>query len=200
MGGLHHLLHGEAVVSRVAIFIDGGYMDRVLRDEFAGAKISYAAFSHEISAQIHPNPDILRTYYYHCLPYQSNPPTQVESQRFASMQNFLDAVNRLPRFEVRLGRLARRGPDIRGRYFFEQKMVDVLLSIDLVHLSSKGQIAYVAIVGGDSDFVPAIKMAKNEGVSVWLLHGGRVHNDLRDIADERIRITDDLVNRILWQP
>jgi uncharacterized LabA/DUF88 family protein len=187
-------------MSRVAIFIDGGYVDKVLRHEFNEVKISYEAFSREIAAQIHPDVDTLRTYYYHCLPYKSNPPTQEESERFASMQDFLDAINRLPRFEVRLGRLARRGPDRHGQYFFEQKMVDVLLSIDMVHLSSKGQIAYVAIVGGDSDFVPAIKMAKNEGVSVWLFHGRRPRHDLWDIADERVRITQDLVNRVLWQP
>jgi uncharacterized LabA/DUF88 family protein len=199
MGGLRHLCIGRDM-SRVAIFIDGGYVDKVLRHEFGGAKIAYARFSQEISAQIHPDIDILRTYYYHCLPYKSDPPTPEESQRFASMQNFLDAINRLPRFEVRLGRLARRGPDKDGRYYFEQKMIDVLLSIDLVHLSSKGQIGYVAIVGGDSDFVPAIKMAKSEGVSVWLFHGERPRNDLLDIADERIRITQALVNRVLWQP
>lgn len=54
-------------MSRVAIFIDGGYVDKVLRHEFGGAKIAYARFSQEISAQIHPDIDILRTYYYHLM-------------------------------------------------------------------------------------------------------------------------------------
>jgi uncharacterized LabA/DUF88 family protein len=187
-------------MSRVAIFIDGGYMDRVLRDEFNGMRIDYTAFSREISALISPDTYILRTYYYHCLPYQSNPPTREESERFALRRNFLDAINRLPRFEVKLGRLARRGPDIHGQYFFEQKMVDVLLSIDLVRLSAKGQITDVALVAGDSDFVPAIEVTKNEGVLVWLFHGSRPHNALWDIADERIRITQDFLNRVLHRP
>jgi len=187
-------------MNRVAIFIDGGYMDRVLRDEFGGVRIDYAAFSREISTRIHPDAYIFRTYYYHCLPYQSNPPTQEESERFAFRQKFLNAINRLPRFEVKLGRLARRGPNIQGQYFFEQKMVDVLLSIDLVRLSARGQITDIAIVTGDSDFVPAIEVAKDEGVSVWLFHGSHPHNALWDIADERIKITQDLLNGILLRP
>lgn len=78
------------------------------------------------------------------------------------MQRFCDSLNRLPRFEVRLGRLARRGPDKHNQYHFEQKMVDVLLSIDLVALSTKGRITDVILVAGDSDFVPAIEVAKRK--------------------------------------
>lgn len=114
------------------------------------------------SHRIHPETDIFRSYYYHCPAYQSNPPTPDESRRISQQQRFFAALNRLPRFTLRMGRLARRGPDSRGRYTFEQKMVDVFLSIDLVHLSSKGQITHAAIVGGDSDFVPAIEMANIE--------------------------------------
>jgi uncharacterized LabA/DUF88 family protein len=184
---------------RIAIFIDGGYIDKVLQTEFGGARINYEALSREISTRIHADAEILRTYYYHCLPYQSNPPTQEESERYAARKSFMDALNRLPRFEIRRGRLVRRGPDIRGQYFFEQKMVDVLLSIDLVLLSAKGHVTDVAVVGGDADFVPAIETAKREGVSVWLFHGNRPHEELWMIADERIRITQDFVNRILKQ-
>ena len=78
-------------------------------------------------------------------------------------------------------------------------MVDVLLSIDLVRLSARGQITDIALAAGDSDFVPAVEVAKNEGVSVWLYHGNRPHNALWDAVDERIKITQDLINKIRWQ-
>jgi uncharacterized LabA/DUF88 family protein len=186
---------------QVAIFVDGGYLDKVLRREFNGARIDFGAFSRAVVAAIHPMADIFRTYYYHCLPYQSNPPTQEESEHFAAMQKFLDAVNRLPRFTVRLGRLARRGPDRNGEYFFEQKMVDVYLSIDLVHMSLKTRITHAAIVAGDSDFVPAIELARNEGISTWLFHGERrhVHNQLWDMMDERVKLTPELINSVPWR-
>lgn len=186
--------------NRVAIFIDGGYVDKILRHEFGAIKISYAALSREIVRVIHPDARLFRSYYYHCLPYKSSPPTTDESQRFASAQNFMDAIKRLPRFEVRLGRLARHWSHRDQRHFYEQKMVDVYLSIDLVHLSAKGGISDAAIVAGDSDFVPAIERAKTESVAIWLFHGQRVHNSLRDAADERIAFTSDFINGILWQP
>jgi len=182
---------------QVAIFIDGGYVDKILQYELGRLKIDFNAFSHAIVERIHPSADILRTYYYHCPPYQSNPPTQEESERLASMQNFLDAVNRIPRFTVRRGRLARRGPDEKGKYYFEQKMVDVHLSIDLVHMSLKGKITHAALVASDSDFVPAIELARNESVSVWLFHGERVHNQLWDVVDERVKLTPDFINGVL---
>ena len=183
---------------RVAIFIDGGYMDKVLRNEFGGVKISYDRLACEIACLIRPDLDVLRTYYYHCLPHKSHPPTKRESKRFGAMQSFLESLDRLPRFEVREGRLARRGPDKQGCYHFEQKMVDVLLSVDLVRLSTGGQISHAALVAGDSDFVPAVQAARNAGVSMWLFHGERYHNELWKLADERIRISPELIEKVRW--
>jgi len=184
-------------MSKIAIFIDGGYLDKVLKKDFKGARIGYEAFSREIAAQIRPPATILRTYYYHCLPFKSSSPTPEDSRRFGSMEKFLNFLKGLPRFEVKEGRLARRGPDKDGKYDYEQKMVDVLLSIDLVRLSAKGQITDIALVAGDSDFVPAIEVAKSEGVSVWLFHCSSRHNELWKTADERIEITQNFVNKIL---
>ena len=183
---------------RVAIFIDGGYIDKVLEHACGNVRIDYRLLADTICKTIHPDADIFRVYYYHCQPWQSSSPTPDESARFAAKQNFFDAINRLPRFAVKLGRLARRGPDNQGKYSYEQKMVDVLLSIDLTHFSAKGQITHAAIVGGDSDFVPAIQVAQNEGISIWLFHGQRPHRELWDTADERIQINPAFVKPILW--
>ena len=183
----------------VSIYIDGGYLAKVLREEFGGVRIDFAAFSAAIAACTHPDAECLRTHYYHCLPYKGSRPTEEESERFSKMQRFLSALERLPCFTVKLGRLARRERRKGGSYRFEQKMVDVLLSLDMVHASLKGKITHVAIVAGDSDFVPAIEMIKNESVSVWLFHGERPHNDLWANSDQRIPITQDFINNVLWQ-
>lgn len=161
-------------MSRVAIFIDGGYLDFVLREEFGLARIDYAKLSEEIAQGI----DILRTYYYHCLPYQSNPPTLEEKERFRSAQRFFDTLKRLPRYEVRLGKLAFRGVDQSGTPIFEQKGVDLLLGIDLALLSGKRQITHAVLLSGDSDLCPAVAATKPEGVLVRLYHGKNVANDL----------------------
>lgn len=177
---------------RLAIFVDAGYLIGVLRDELGGVWLDYSLFSNHVSQQVLPGIDVLRTYYYHCLPYQSSPPTADESARFGKAQKFIDFLEGLPCFEVKLGRLERRGPDQRGRYSFEQKRVDVLLSVDLVQLSATRQITHAALIAGDSDFCPAIEVAKRNGVSIWLFHGKTPHRDLHRMADQRVFIDREL--------
>lgn len=171
---------------RLAIFIDAGYLFKVLSNELGGVKVDFEKLPGHITARVSANVDLLRTYYYHCLPYQSNPPTPDEQARFGSAQKFHSFLDRLPRFQVRLGKLARRGPDASGSYHYEQKLIDVLLSVDLVQLSATKQITHAALIAGDSDFCPAVEAAKNSGVSLWLFHGQRPHRDLWNIADERV--------------
>jgi len=116
------------------------------------------------------------------------------------MQRFLVALERNPRFLVRQGRLAARGYRQDGRPIFEQKQVDILLATDVVLLSTKRLMTEMVIVTGDSDFLPAPKIARDEGVVVRLAHGlgsNRPHNELWDVADERIELTGSWFARSL---
>ncbi|MBP8973997.1 MAG: NYN domain-containing protein [Anaerolineae bacterium] len=133
-------------MSRIAIFIDGGYIEKVLNNELNAVRIDYSKLSNYIANCISPQIDLLRAYHYHCLPYQSNPPTPTEQALFAKKQKFFAALDGLPRFEVRYGRLERRGPDASGQYRYEQKLIDVLLSVDLVRFSATRQITHAALV------------------------------------------------------
>lgn len=178
-------------MARTAIFIDGAYADYVLRGEFGGARVDFALLADALVA----DGELLRTYYYHCLPHQSSPPTDEEKQRFSRMQSFLSCLDRLSRFEVRLGKLARRGTDDDGRPVFIQKRVDIMLGVDLTLLSAKHQIATAVLVAGDSDFIPAIKIARNEGIVVHLYHGNRPHRELWDCCDERTPFSQELIDR-----
>lgn len=177
---------------RTAIFIDGAYLDHVLKDEFQHVRIDFA----KLSARMAGDAQVLRTYYYHCPPYQSTPPTEDERQRYSERRRFYAALDRLPRYMVRLGRLARRSaPGEAPR--FEQKRVDILLGVDLVLLAAKGQIQEAIILAGDSDFIPALEVARQEGVLVRLFHGASRHNELWEEADERVRITQDFIDSVL---
>lgn len=184
-------------VGRVAIFIDGAYLDYTLRDDFGSASIDYGKLSQALAG----GREILRTYYYHCLPYQSNPPTIEESERFGKKQAFFSALRRLPRYEVREGRLEFRGMRDDGAPIFQQKRVDIMLGVDLTLLSAGRQITDVILVAGDSDFIPAVVVAKNEGVVIWLYHGSKnpPHRDLWDLADERVALTQELIDSIRFK-
>ena len=178
---------------RAAIFIDGAYLEYVLRDEFNSSPIDFRALSLAMAGQA----DILRTYYYHCPPYQGNPPTQEESRRYAARRSFYTALDRLPRFSVRLGRLAPRGLELDGTPRYEQKRVDILLGVDLVLLAAKGQIQQAILFAGDSDFIPAVEIARNEGVLVRLFHGNNCHSDLWQEVDERVKIDQSFITPII---
>ena len=141
-------------MARCAIFIDGAYLEFVLKQEFGRPSVDFAGLVSKIAG----SSDLLRAYYYDCLPYQSARPTPDESERFARRQKFHHALNLIPRFEVRLGKLAFRGHQ-NGRPIFEQKRVDILLGVDLVQLAAKHQITDAMIVAGDSDFLPAVEAA-----------------------------------------
>jgi len=180
--------------SRIAVFIDGGYLDRICMDEFGGVRIDLERFSYAMAGDI-PH---LRTYYYHCLPYQGQPPTEDEKLRFANKQRFFNALERIDRFKVRLGKLKYRGQTPDGQPDFEQKGVDALLAIDLVQLASKHIITHAAIVTADNDFVPVIEAAKNEGVLVTLYHSTSLgkNQDLWMCADERRVINSAFINNV----
>ena len=80
--------------------------------------------------------ELLRAYYYHCLPYQSNPPTGDERRRYAAKHRFVTALRHIPRFDVRLGKLAYRGTDRDGQPIFQQKRVDLMLGVDMALLAA----------------------------------------------------------------
>lgn len=176
-----------AQLGRAVVLIDNGYLSAILRDEFNTARISYLKLS-EIICQGYYR---LRTYVYDCLPYQADPPTPEQKTLYAGKVKFFKALENLPSFEPRFGK---QRPRAGG---FIQKGVDILLAIDLVRLSSKSQIQKAFLIAGDGDFVPVVKTAKDEGVSVKLYHSGafqtypdgrtqpKYSNELWSICDER---------------
>ena len=177
---------------RIAIFIDGAYAQRVVADEFGGVGIDFGKLADHMAS----GSNVLRTYYYNCLPYQSRPPTDQERHRFDNARRFYHALAMLPRFEVRQGRLEFRGNAADGRPIFEQKRVDIMLGVDMVQLAAKGYIQQAVLLAGDSDFVPAVAVSKAEGVLVRLYHGDSCHIDLLREVDERVQIDQALIDSV----
>jgi len=176
----------------MAVFVDGGYLDAVLRHEFSEARIDYRVLVEHVVGDL----DLFRRYYYHCPPFQSQQATPEERERFSQMDRFFHTLRRLPRFEVRLGKLARYY-DEQGNPVLKQKRVDVLMGVDLVLLAVKQRITQAALITGDSDLLPAIEVARNEGVIVHLYHGETYHDELWDACDERTQIGAALISATL---
>lgn len=181
----------------MAIFLDGGHINHLFKDNFVidNYSIDYKKFIKWISG----TSTILRAYYYDCLPYQSYKPTKKERELFSKKQKFFISLEKIPRFCVRQGKLAYRGKDDKGHPIFTQKRVDLLLGMDLGSIVTTRKVDEVAIVAGDSDFMPVVEFAKKEGVIVWLIHGpsGTYHKDLWQVTDERKEITQEIINNVI---
>jgi hypothetical protein len=79
-----------------AVFLDGGYVEKVLHYDFQNPKIDFEKLAHVVAQ---PD-DLLRMYYYHCLPYQGNPPTPEERERYSARHRFIKKLSFLPRFQI----------------------------------------------------------------------------------------------------
>lgn len=176
---------------RTALFVDAGYMDKLCQDVFAvpsgGRKVPLALDFKRLGAVLAP-PKPWRVYYYHCLPYQDDPPEPAQFAAREAKGRFIAFLSSMPRWVVREGRIERRGPATTPT--FVQKRVDVMLAVDLTRLAWRGEIGRAVLVTGDADFVPAVEDARAAGVAVTLRYApGTAHADLLAACNEALPLT-----------
>ncbi len=67
----------------------------------------------------------------------------------------------------------------------KQKRVDMMIGLDIAWMASKRIVDRLLLVTGDTDFVPAMKFARREGVQVVVITvDNRLRQELREHADE----------------
>jgi len=176
-------------MDKCAVYIDAGYLASLLK-AIGEPRIDFRKLS-DVLCQ---GSDRLRTYYYTCMPHQSNPPTVDEKLRYSKTDKFIHQLKMIPRFEVRLGRLQKIGNGTTAE--FTQKGVDVMLAVDLVKMSWDKQIQKAIVLTADSDFVYAVQAAKDAGVVTQLYYSEdlALNKSLFDVFDERSPFTKDMVN------
>jgi len=168
---------------RAAIFIDGAYLLSNMKKNNIEPK--YGELPDYLLKPLRKAVplDLLRCYFYYCPPWMSPEPTDSERRRMDEHEAFMKEITSLPRWGIRLGKLQRRREG--NREYFEQKRVDVLLSVDMVRHSAAGHIQHAIVLAGDSDFIPAIEATKESGATVTLWYGddNTIHKDLLSLAD-----------------
>jgi len=165
----------------------GGYLSRLTKLVFLDEnkkprKTDFGLFSKKLADEI--GTELLRGYYYQCPPYQSPFPTPEEKSRKTSHDQFNYNLRQIKQLQLREGRLLKLF-DESGKPEFIQKGVDVLLAIDMVKLALKGAIQKAIIVACDSDFIPAVRALKEEGVMVHIYY----YND-KDFGFSRELVTE----------
>ena len=63
-------------------------------------------------------------------------------------------------------------------------MVDVKIGLDIAWLASRKIVDKITIVTGDSDFIPAMKFARKEGIHVTLCSLPKIRPEMKEHADE----------------
>jgi len=135
-----------------------------------------------------------------------------ESPEYKWTIEFFDELKRLRKVALRMGRLSEEQIvyDLKNEAFkklmngtiqldkltdrdmflsLKQKGVDMRIGVDISSLAFKKQVDQIILVAGDSDFVPAAKQARREGIDFLLSPMG---NPIKKDLFEHI---DGLINR-----
>lgn len=114
-----------------------------------------------------------------------------KSKEFVWMNSFLNELKRHRKFALRMGRISENNAEYHLKYEtlkkllrgaitpnditehdlelnLEQKGVDMRIGVDISSLAFKKQVNQIILISGDSDFVPAAKQARREGIDFIL--------------------------------
>lgn len=137
-----------------------------------------------------------------------------KSEEYKWMTEFLQELRHQRKFALRLGRLSENTIEYNLKYEalkkllngtinvsditaadlslnIEQKGVDMRIGVDITSLAFKKQVNQIILISGDSDFVPAAKQARREGIDFLLNPLGAV------IKSDLFEHIDGLIN---WIP
>lgn len=200
-------------MKKAAVLLDLGFVLHKLHPR-VGKRLPTAAEVREFAERcLNPaEEELFRIYCYHCHPYAATEPHPLTRQpvdfaatpTFAHMSTLVRELSLKDNVAFRAGELSFDGWMIKKRAAEElartsrallpddfapdlkQKRVDIKIGLDVAWLASKAIVDRIILVTADSDFVPAIKFARREGVQVILvtLAHKMVKHDLLIHADE----------------
>lgn len=198
---------------KYALLVDGSFMLRRLRASLRREPLAADVVErcHQIRASAPlRDAELLRILFYDAPAFEGRV-LDLETRRDESLARtdvarrrtaLRDQLALAPDFALRLGeltyegftldrsaaqRIVREGRSIRPddlRLRLTQKGVDLRIGLDIARLALADRVDAIAVVTGDSDFIPAFKFARREGLRVYLDHmGGPVRRELKVHAD-----------------
>lgn len=166
---------------------------------------------------------LYRVFYYECNPIEDKSllPISKSEIDFSSTpvaifyKSYFKEIIRQRKFALRLGRLKykkewilrprvvkallkneKEVKDLTDGDFYPnivQKRVDTKIGLDIAHLAYKKLVNQIILISGDSDFVPAIQVARREGIDFILDPlGGHVHESLIEHIDGLKSVHQDI--------
>lgn len=159
---------------------------------------NHLSYLNKVACADHPFSLLYRCFYYDANPYTNKGHLPVshsaidyaKSDEAVFRLQLFDLLRRRPNFALRLGEVRRERAWVLSEQAqkdllakkrlvdsltdadflpgFRQKGVDMRIGVDIASISLKKQADTIVLVTGDSDFVPATKLARREGVRIIL--------------------------------
>jgi uncharacterized protein (TIGR00288 family) len=215
--GKGFLVYKLSIMKKTAILLDMGFVLLKLKT-LLGKRLPLATEVREFALKcLGKDEEIFRIYCYDCPPYgekQTHPLNKMlvdfsKTPTFMSRTKLIGDLKTMDNIAFRSGELSFDGwiitkkaakdvvktsralidddfqPDIK------QKGVDMKIGLDVAWLAGKSIVERIILVTADSDFVPAMKFARREGVQVILVTLGhlQVKTDLKEHSDELRNVT-----------
>jgi len=142
------------------VFIDEGFLDKLTKLFGEGNRLKFDKFDFAKGIAKKQNLFCKHLFYYTCPPFQSDIPTEEETERKKGHDKFIAALSKNKDITIREGRL-QKIINPHGKIEYNQKGVDVLLTIDFSHLNEDyPSIHKIILVSSDTDFCPVINDIK----------------------------------------
>ena len=170
---------------RVMIFIDGSNLYHSLKKN----KVLNIDYSKLIKLLIGDR-YLVRVYYYNA------PVNRKENEEKATaQQKFFNALSKIDRFELRLGRLEPRPkkcPECNASLLTHtEKGVDIMIATDMLAMAHRKSCDTAILVSGDGDFSYAVQAVKDFGINVEVAcFKKNLANHLKKTADKIIYLDD----------
>ena len=199
---------------RFAVLLDGEWVKKTLQKNLGSFPCSTDVVSVVHKIQKYPELKELalyRVFFYTAEPLTgilTNPISKTKlnfgtTPQHTQNRSLIQTLELQPDFAIRRGQLRTKGWKIKHRTMKElskgttrqlkeedldpniqQKGVDMCIGIDLAVLATKRLVSTVVIATGDTDLIPAFKLARTEGLRVHLeTLGSSIRPDLRAHAD-----------------
>jgi uncharacterized LabA/DUF88 family protein len=202
---------GLRLVHSTAVLLDGGFVRKRFA-HLAGRRMTASeVLPLALSLLDSHTEDLFRVYFYDCAPsdrttthpISREPVALGTTAAFRENTAFQSSLAKTDQIALRKGDLVFRGWRLSRRTTldliqngpralanddvemnFTQKGIDVKIGLDVAWLSTKRNVDRIVLCTGDRDFVPAMKLARREGVLVALATlGASVHPTLLEHAD-----------------
>jgi uncharacterized LabA/DUF88 family protein len=185
-------------MKKTALLIDGGWFSKGLSKilKLPNGWPNAEQVVKNAQAAMEKDEELFRIFYYDCEPFDREVTNPVDSSKidyramraYSARKRFFFDLGQTGFVALRRGELKARGWEFSQAYRdallaggsavaptprdvypnFEQKGVDMRIGIDVATLCLKKLVERVVLFSGDTDMIPAMKLARREGVGAFL--------------------------------